>query len=252
MKFKGRMNRKLTFRSMAPNIVTILALSAGLTALKFSLAGQFEMAAFAVILAGVLDTLDGGLARILNSSSKFGAELDSLSDVVSFGVVPAIIVYIWTLNTIGGFGWAVTLAFVVCQALRLARFNSKLEEEDEPIKSTGFLTGFPAPVGAAMAILPMALEFETNTGWFQNPYVVAGYMGLVCFGMVSKIPTYSFKQLFIRKNQMVPMLLAVGLMAALIIEYGWIMLGVTAIGYFALIPLGIMQYTKLKKNYKNI
>ena len=99
-----------------------------------------------------------------------------------------------------------------------------------------------------MAILPMALEFETQTGWFQNPYVVAIYMGLVCFGMVSKIPTYSFKQLFIRKHQMVPMLLGVGLLAALIIEYGWIMLGVAAIGYFGLIPIGIIQYTKIKKS----
>ena len=251
MKFKSRSLKKLTFRSMAPNIVTILALSSGLTAFKFALAGEYEYAAVCVILAGVLDSLDGGLARMLNSASKFGAELDSLSDVVSFGVVPAMIVYIWTLNSIGGLGWAVTLAFVVCQALRLARFNSKLEVEDEPYKSSGFLTGIPAPVGAAMAILPMVLEFETKTGWFQNPYVVAGYISLVCAGMVSKIPTYSFKQLFIRKAQMIPMLLCVGLLAALIIEYGWVMLGVTAVVYFCFIPLGIIKYSQIKKNLKN-
>ena len=142
--------KAISIRTILPNVVTLFAFMAGLTSIKFALAGKWELAVAAVLLAGVFDGLDGTVARLLNSASRFGAELDSLSDVVAFGVAPSVILYLWVLEGLGRFGWATALIYAIAMALRLARFNSKLEDEKEPRQRTGFLTGVPAPMGAAL------------------------------------------------------------------------------------------------------
>ncbi|MCK5040831.1 MAG: CDP-diacylglycerol--serine O-phosphatidyltransferase [Sphingomonadales bacterium] len=236
---------RISIRGIIPNVVTILALIAGMTAIRFAIEGRFEHAVLAVVLAGVLDGLDGSIARLLKSTSTFGAELDSLSDVISFGVAPAMILYIWWLNNLDGNGWLLSLAFVVSQALRLARFNSQLEVDEEPRKKAGYLTGFPAPVAAALALLPMMVYFEWGVDFRIDKALLAIYIALICFGMVSKIPTFSFKQLVISKNQMVPLLLFVALFATSITVYGW--LSIIAIGflYIMSIPYIMWRYRRM-------
>lgn len=239
--------RRIGIRAVAPSIITILALAAGLTSLKFSLAGKWEMAVFAIILAGIFDGLDGSLARLLKSTSKFGAELDSLADVVNFGVAPALLIYHWKLEALGGLGWVIALSFVICCALRLARYNSALDAEDEPRKKAGFLTGFPAPVGAVLALLPLIIEFEFGPGFFSNYNVAGATTALVALGLVSRVPTYSMKQLIIPREQMVPFLVGVGLLAATITVYGWMVLIGVSVLYLALLPVSILKFQRLKR-----
>ena len=155
-----------TFNRLVPNIITVGALCAGLTAVRFAIAGKWEFAAIAILVAAVLDALDGTIARLLKAASDFGAELDSLSDVVAFGVAPALIIYFWSLSTIGGFGWAAALFFAVCCALRLARFNSTLETR--PAYAFKFFTGVPAPAGALLSLLPLVLVRETERKGTQS------------------------------------------------------------------------------------
>ena len=218
-----------------------------LTSLKFSLAGKWEMAVFAIILAGIFDGLDGSLARLLKSTSKFGAELDSLADVVNFGVAPALLIYHWKLEALGGLGWVIALSFVICCALRLARYNSALDAEDEPRKKAGFLTGFPAPVGAVLALLPLIVEIEFGPGFLSNINVVGATTALVALGLVSRVPTYSMKQLIIPREQMVPFLVGVGLLVATITVYGWIVLIAVSVLYLALLPVSILKFQRLKR-----
>lgn len=239
---------RISFRGIAPNVVTILALIAGMTAIRFAIEGRFEHAVLAVIIAGVFDGLDGSIARLLKSTSKFGAELDSLSDVISFGVAPAIILYIWWLDNLDGNGWVLSLAYVVCQALRLARFNSNLDAEDEPRKKAGYLTGLPAPVAAILALLPMMVFFEWGVDLRLDKTYLAIYLALVCFGMVSRIPTFSFKQLIILKSQMVPLLLFIGILATSITVYGWLSVIGIGFAYIMTIPYIVWRYQSMSKN----
>ena len=244
----GRLrNKRVSLRGIAPNVVTILALSAGMTSLKFALAERWELAVFAIILAGVFDGIDGSIARLLKSASRFGAELDSLSDVVSFGVAPAAILYLWALRELGGLGWVVALAYVICCALRLARFNSKLDAEDEPRKKAGFLTGIPAPMAAGLALVPIMLQFQTESEFFQNPAFVGITTALVSLGMVSRIATFSFKQLIIPRDQMVPLLLLVGLLTAAITVYQWTIVAMLGVAYVASIPLSMQKFSRVTK-----
>lgn len=239
--------RRISLRGIAPNVVTILALCAGLTAIRFALSGKWETAVFAIVLAGLFDGVDGSIARLLKSTSRFGAELDSLSDVVAFGVAPAVLLYLWALNDLGGIGWVIALAFPVCCALRLARFNSALEDDDEPRKQAGFLTGLPAPVAAGLALLPMMLEFELGNGIFRTPTLVGVTTIAVCFGMVSRTATFSFKQFVISREQMVPILLVVGLFAAAVTVYDWWMVTLMAVLYLLSIPFSVRRYRAVKK-----
>ena len=150
-----RERRGIPLRAVVPNAVTALALCVGLTGVRFAIAGEWERAIAAIIIAGVLDGMDGRIARMLNGQSRFGAELDSLSDVIAFGVSPAVILHLWALQHWPRFGWLFALAYAVCAALRLARFNANIDKEEQPHKSAGFLTGVPAPVGAGLLLLPV-------------------------------------------------------------------------------------------------
>jgi CDP-diacylglycerol--serine O-phosphatidyltransferase len=228
-------------------VVTILALSAGMTALKFALAERWELAAFSILLAGIFDGIDGSIARLLKSVSRFGAELDSLSDVISFGVAPAVIMYLWALRELGGLGWVIALAYAICMALRLARFNSKLDTEDEPRKKAGFLTGIPAPMAAALVLMPIILGIQTESDFFRSPALVGITTALVSLGMVSRMATFSFKQMIIPRDQMVPLLLLVGLFAAAVTVYQWAVVVTLGVVYVSSFPLSMQKYSRIAK-----
>jgi CDP-diacylglycerol--serine O-phosphatidyltransferase len=236
----------LSFNRMIPNILTLLALCAGMTAIRFALAQKFEAAVGAVIVAAVLDGLDGRVARLLKASSTFGAQLDSLSDFVCFGVAPAMMLYIWTMSGIGSFGWAVALLFGVCSALRLARFNTQLGIADAPPYAYNFFTGVPAPAGAVLALLPLCANFQFEIGFFRSPYLVAATTAATAGLMVSRVPTFSGKRFRVPHDYVVPMLLGVGVLAAFLTTAPWATLLVIGLLYLATIPVSFRSYARLK------
>lgn len=237
----------LSFNKMIPNILTLLALCAGLTAIRYGLKGKWEPAVIAIFVAGILDGLDGRIARLLHGTSKFGAELDSLSDFVSFGVAPSILLYLWTMQTAGGFGWALVLLFSVCCALRLARFNTMIGQPDLPAWAYNFFTGVPAPAAAALVLFPMIASFEFGLGFFDRPTVVAVFLLGVSFLMVSTVPTFSFKRFRVPMAYVLPMLVVIGLLAAFLVTEPWATIAVILIAYLAGIPVSVHRFATLKK-----
>lgn len=232
---------------LIPNILTTLALVAGMTAIRFGIQGNWKGAVVALLAAGVFDALDGRIARLLKGTSRFGAELDSLSDFVSFGVAPSVMVYFWTIHTAGGVGWAIALLFAVCCALRLARFNIKSRESDLPPWAFNYFTGVPAPAGAAMVVLPMLLTFEFGLGIFDNPILNGAVVVATSFLEVSRIPTYSFKQFKVPQKLVLPTLLLVGLAAASLVSAPWATLIAVLLAYIASIPFSIRSFRRLQK-----
>jgi len=235
---RGRF-RKPTWNRMIPNILTVGALCSGLTAIRFAIIGRWDLAVFAIVVAGILDGLDGRMARLLNGTSKFGAELDSLSDFVSFGVAPAVIIYLWTLNGLGGLGWAVAMMFAVCSALRLARFNTALGDPDPPPWSSSYFTGVPAPAGAGLAILPLMAAIDFGPGWYASPVVCACVLVAVGLLMVSRIPTYSVKRLKVPQRYPLATLIVVGLVVASLFSVPYTTMMVAGVLYLLSIPLSI-------------
>jgi CDP-diacylglycerol--serine O-phosphatidyltransferase len=236
----------LSINRLIPNILTLLALCAGMTSIRFGLHEKWEAAVGAIMLAAVLDGLDGRVARLLQGTSKFGAELDSLSDFLSFGVAPAMVLYLWTMQSAGGLGWALALLLAVCCALRLARFNTMLGEPDLPPYAYNFFTGVPAPAAAGLAILPMVLEFQTGSAFFKSPLVVSVFLLGVSFLMVSRIPTFSFKKVRIPHPWVLPMLLVVGVLAAFLVTEPWLTLSAAGLAYLASIPVSLRAFRRLK------
>src|SRR5271170_8441513 len=190
---------------LIPNILTLLALCAGMTAIRLALLDRFEPAAGSIIVAAVLDGIDGRIARLLKGTSTFGAELDSLSDFVSFGVAPASVLYLWTMSRLHGLGWAIVLCYAVCCALRLARFNTEAGS-DRPAYASLFFTGVAAPAGAGLVMVPMFLSFEWGDWLFRSPYLNAVTVTGVALLMVSKVPTFSLKRIRIPHELVVPTL----------------------------------------------
>lgn len=237
----------LSLNKLIPNILTVLALCAGLTSIRFALHGKWEHAVLSIVLAAILDGLDGRVARLLQGTSKFGAELDSLSDFVSFGVAPAMVLYFWTMQGAGGFGWALVLLFAVCCALRLARFNTMLGNADLPPYAYNFFTGIPAPAAAGVVLLPMVASFEFGDSFFARPTVVSVFLLGVAFLMVSTIPTFSFKKVRIPNAWVLPVLLIVGLLAAFLVTEPWLTLVVLGFAYLGLIPISIRAFRRLKR-----
>ncbi|CDL01320.1 phosphatidylserine synthase (CDP-diacylglycerol--serine O-phosphatidyltransferase) [Magnetospirillum gryphiswaldense MSR-1 v2] len=237
----------LSLNKLIPNILTVLALCAGLTSIRFALHGKWEHAVLSIVLAAILDGLDGRVARLLQGTSKFGAELDSLSDFVSFGVAPAMVLYFWTMQGAGGFGWALVLLFAVCCALRLARFNTMLGNADLPPYAYNFFTGIPAPAAAGVVLLPMVASFEFGDSFFARPTVVSVFLLGVAFLMVSTIPTFSFKKVRIPNAWVLPVLLIVGLLAAFLVTEPWLTLVVLGFAYVGLIPVSIRAFRRLKR-----
>jgi CDP-diacylglycerol---serine O-phosphatidyltransferase len=229
--------RALPVNSLIPNILTVLAVCAGLTSVRFALAEQWQFAVMAIVVAAILDALDGRVARLLKGSSKFGAELDSLSDFVSFGVAPALILYRWTMSELGGLGWIIVLAYAVCCGLRLARFNTALEDPDEPEYAANYFTGIPAPAAAGLALLPMVISFQLGEEFFRLAFVNAANLAFVAFMMVSQIPTFSFKKMRVKKEAVLPVLIVVGLVGAVVASYPWFALTAVLGAYIVTIPV---------------
>lgn len=249
--FKSRRPRRITglpFNKLIPNILTLLALCAGLTAIRFGLHQKWQEAVLSILLAGVLDGLDGRVARLLQGTSKFGAELDSLSDFVSFGVAPAMLLYFWSMQRAGGIGWAVVLLYAVCMALRLARFNTMLGQPDLPSWAYNFFTGVPAPAAAGLVLLPMMASFQIEVdGVFDHPAMVGLILVGVSFLMVSKIPTYSGKRFKVPHNYVLPLLLVIGLLAAFLVTAPWSTVTAITLIYAATIPISAASFARLKR-----
>lgn len=247
---RNRGLRRLPIRNIVPNIITVLALCAGLTAIRFSLQERWELAVVAIIVAGILDGLDGRLARLLKATSKFGAELDSLSDIVAFGVAPGVMLYTWSLHEAGGLGWIVVLVYGVSCALRLARFNIALEDPDRPAFMANFFTGVPAPGAAGLALLPMLLSFQGFEAVFRLPAVCGPYLVGIGLLMISRLPTYSFKRLRVRRDYVLPVLMLVGLLAAFLVSYPWVLLAAVAVMYLVSIPISARACRRLQREMK--
>jgi CDP-diacylglycerol---serine O-phosphatidyltransferase len=236
----------LSLNRLIPNILTLLALCAGMTAIRLALTGKYQSAAAAIIIAGVLDGIDGRIARLLKVTSPFGAQLDSLSDFVSFGVAPAVLLYLWTMSQLASLGWALVLLFGVCCALRLARFNTQLGAELPPY-AYNFFTGVPAPAGAGLVMIPMFVTFEFELAFFRSPYVNGLVLAGVAALMVSRIPTFSFKRFRVPAEWVLPMLLVIGGLAAFLTTEPWGTLLLIGVLYLGSIPLSIRSYRKLRE-----
>ena len=243
----GKAARPLKLRAVVPNAITAAALCSGLTGIRFAISEQWAFAILAVILAGVLDGFDGRIARLLNAQSRFGAEMDSLADSLSFGMAPALIIYLWSLEQSARLGWFAALAFAICCALRLARFNAQIDVDDQPHKSAGFLTGVPAPVGAGLAFLPFYLWMATGIDEFREPLLVGLWIAAIAFLMISNIATLSWTSIRPRRNVRLELIAVVGLFfAALLVEPWWALVGICAI-YLALMPWGFVKYARIKR-----
>jgi len=237
----------LTINRLIPNVLTLLALCAGLTAIRFAIHGQFQQSVIAILLAAILDGLDGRVARLLQGATKFGAELDSLSDFVCFGVAPALILYFWVMSLGGGIGWAIVMLYTVCCGLRLARFNTMMGADDLPPYAYNFFTGVPAPAAAGLVLMPLIVSFEAGSGFVDRIPVVSIFLLGVSFLMVSKVPTFSAKKMRIPNTYVLPVLLFVGLLAAFLVTEPWITLAVIDALYLGLIPLAIRAFRRLKE-----
>ena len=242
-----RVRRGLPLRAVAPNAVTALALCSGLTGIRFAISGQFEIAVTMVVLAGILDGLDGRIARMLHGESRFGAELDSLADAISFGVSPALILYLWSLKDLPRIGWLCSLVLAVFCALRLARFNAQIDIEEQPHKSAGFLTGVPAPAGAALAMLPLFFWVWTGEEVFRSPYLVAPWVAVMATLMISSVATFSWGSLKLRRNIRFEALAIVVLLGAALLSAPWHTISALSVAYILSIPFSVVSYAKVKR-----
>lgn len=251
-----RPRRGIPLRTIVPNAVTALALCSGLFGIRYGIDGEWRNAAAAIAIAALLDGLDGRIARLLNGASRFGAELDSLSDVTAFGVAPALIIYQWVLQPLDpgellgfwtGWGWLFALAYAVCAALRLARFNANIDADDQPHKSAGYLTGVPAPAGAGLLFLPLFLWLATANDVFRQPWLVAPWSALVAFLMISNLATFSWGSIRLRSHVRLGALALIVVVGAALLQKPWPTLSVAALLYALLIPLSIYSYAKVKR-----
>ncbi|RLK59743.1 CDP-diacylglycerol--serine O-phosphatidyltransferase [Actinokineospora cianjurensis] len=234
---------------LLPNALTVLAMCAGLSAVQFVLNGQPTAAIAAIAIAAVLDSLDGRIARLLDATSKMGAELDSLADAISFGVAPALMLYVWRF---GGdrVGWVVALIFAVCMILRLARFNTLLEDTEQPVYTKEFFVGVPAPAGGLLVLLPLILtiEYGDNGHWWQSKAAVMVWIVAVAALAISRIPTLSVKTARVSPRAVAPLLVLVGLVAAAVITYPLVTLAVVLVLYLLHIPYAVRRKHWLANN----
>ena len=241
---RGRL-RGFSINRLIPNVLTLAALCSGLTAIRFALQGQMNLAVIAIIVAAIFDALDGRVARRLGVTSRFGAELDSLSDFLCFGVTPALVLYMSSLTNAGALGWIVTLMFPMCSALRLARFNTALVSDIPPPAWTGsYFTGVPAPAGALLALMPLMVSFEIEAAWPRHAVVVGTVLVLVGGLMVSRLPTFSFKKGRVPRHLVLPALLGAALAMGVIASSPWIGLSLLGLVYVSLIPYSWLAYRR--------
>jgi CDP-diacylglycerol---serine O-phosphatidyltransferase len=244
---RGRLPGGLTLRALVPNAITAGALCVGLTGIRFAIGGEFDKAVLLVIAAGVLDGIDGRIARMLKAQSRFGAELDSLADSINFGVAPALILYLWSLQEMPRLGWFAALAFALCCVLRLARFNARIDMIDEPRKAAGFLTGIPAPVGAGLAFLPLYLTIATDRAEFREPVAVGIWLFVIAFLLISALPTLSWARMRPRRSIRLELIAVVALVIAALVTEPWWTLVAICVAYLLLIPVGLVAYARVKR-----
>ena len=237
---------KKTPKSLLPNALTIFGVCLGLSSIKFAIDLNYSIAVIAIGFAAILDTLDGRVARLIKGTSKVGKELDSLTDVISFGVAPGFIIYFWALNEIGKFGWMFVLIYAVCCALRLARFNLTTIEESETWK-INFFEGVPSPAAAGLVLLPLILSLSGLVK-FEN-YAILSSVAILTTSilMVSKVPTYSLKRILIPRKLAIFLLLGIGIYVSLLIFYTFETLFFTGVLYILLIPISYLHYNRYKK-----
>jgi CDP-diacylglycerol--serine O-phosphatidyltransferase len=244
----------IPLRAVVPNAVTALALCSGLSGIRFAITGEWDKALMFIGIAALLDGLDGRIARMLRGQSRFGAELDSLSDVVAFGVAPALIIYLWVLQVENSpswrtYGWVFALAYAVCMALRLARFNARIDAEDQPHKSAGFLTGVPAPAGAGMMLLPILLWLASDRqwSWLERPELIMAWSGFSAFLIISSIATFSLGALRVKRSFRLQAVLLIVLVGGALFAVPWETLSALVIVYLLSIPFSVMRYAAVKR-----
>ena len=248
-RFKGP-----SFNRIVPNLLTLIGLCAGLTAMRFAHEGRFGAAAVAIVVAGAIDGLDGRLARLLKATSRFGAELDSLADFLCFGVAPAFMLFLWSLQRAGGFGYTPCLIFAVCMALRLARFNAALDGAPAPAYTYNFFTGVPAPAGAGVVLFPLFLGLEAKSlGWdwllsvAQYPLFCAVVLIGTAFLLVSTLPVWSFKNFKVPHEYVLPLLLGAVTFAAVLVADPWAALAAGGLIYLGMLPFSVRSFRLLKR-----
>lgn len=239
--------RRESLNRLLPNALTIVGLCAGLTAIRFALEGNWGIAVVLIAGSALLDTLDGRIARLMGGPTEFGGQLDSLVDAISFGVAPATMVYLWSLTGAGGLGWTITLLFVVCCVLRLARFNTAAADPDLPDWAGSYFSGVPAPGAAGLLLLPLILSLELDWPVLHAPQLTGPWVLIVSALMISHIPTYSFKRIRVRQGMVRFVMVGIAAFAAAMITEPWLALSGLIFAYAATIPFSIRSFRKRKR-----
>ena len=242
---------KRSARVILPNMLTLIGVCIGLTSIRFALDGRYEFAIIAIIIAAVIDGLDGRIARLIKGTSKVGKELDSLTDMISFGVAPAFIMYFWKLNELGRFGWLVCLIYVICVALRLARFN--VNTGGEPSWRDNFFEGVPSPAGGILVLTPLIFSMS-SIELFKIDYqiIVPIFFIVTSFLLISKFPSYSFKKIVIQRKATIFLLFGIVLFFGLLLIYPFNVISISATIYLTLLPISFFHYQKLKKENEDV
>ena len=237
---------KRNARMILPNMLTLIGVCIGLTSIRFALSGEFHLAIVAIVIAAVIDGLDGRIARLIRGTSKVGKELDSLTDMISFGVAPAFIMYFWKLNTLGRFGWLLCLIYVICVALRLARFN--INSNQEPSWRDNFFEGVPSPAGGILVLTPLIVSLS-GLDYFPINYeiVVPIFFIGISFLLISKFPSYSFKKIVIPRRTTIFLLFSIVLFFGLLLVYTFNVIAISSVIYLTLLPISYFHYQKIKK-----
>ena len=246
----GAARRRLqsfSFNRIFPNILTLLALCAGLTAIRYGVNGQWDRAAVALVIAAMLDGVDGRVARMLRSTTKFGAELDSLADAVSFGVAPAMLMYLWVMHAAGSIGWVLCLLHAVCCVLRLARFNAMIGQPGLPAWAHNYFTGVPAPGGAGIAILPLFFWLYAGTDFVMSPIIAGAFLLMSSILMVSQVPVYAGKHVRLKPQWVLPLMIFIGAFAAFLVTDPWATLSLVGAIYIVAIPISALSFRRLEK-----
>ena len=239
-------SEKRSARVILPNMLTLIGVCIGLTSIRFALDGSYEFAIIAIIIAAVIDGLDGRIARLIKGTSKVGKELDSLTDMISFGVAPAFIMYFWKLNELGRFGWLVCLIYVICVALRLARFN--VNTGGEPSWRDNFFEGVPSPAGGILVLTPLIFSMSSIEVFkIDHAIIVPIFFIVTSFLLISKFPSYSFKKIVIQRKATIFLLFGIVLFFGLLLIYPFNVISLSALIYLSMLPISFFHYQKLKK-----
>lgn len=233
---------------LVPSMITLIGLCAGMTAVRYALDQRFELAIGLIIFAGLMDVMDGRVARYFKLTSPFGAQLDSFADFISFGVSPALLLYLWCLKsiTIKGVGWGLALFLIICMVIRLARFNTHLNDKNRPAWEDHFFVGIPAPAGAILALTPMMLYFNTSWIWLRDPQLIYPYILLTGIGIASRIPTFSSKRVVIAHEYLSLTMVGIGLLFTGLLLEPWYIIPALGVLYIASIPFSILTYYRMK------